>query len=58
MIDDSEIEDISKIYKDMDTDGKKRMVQAAWKLLDGQLILRDNNSLLEMKRESTEFEIR
>ena len=58
MIDDSEIEDISKIYKDMDTDGKKRMVQAAWKLLDGQLLLRDNNSLSEMKRESTEFEIR
>ncbi|GHT98668.1 hypothetical protein FACS1894142_5280 [Spirochaetia bacterium] len=55
MIDDSEIEDISNVYKDMNTEGKKKMVQAAKKLLDGQFILRD--SLSEKKRKTQNLKL-
>jgi hypothetical protein len=38
VIEDSEISDLSDVYKDMDSDGKKTMVWMAKALLDVQLV--------------------
>jgi hypothetical protein len=44
MIEDSEINDLSNVYKGMNIEGKNKMIQAAKKLLDGQLELKDNDT--------------
>jgi hypothetical protein len=38
MVEDSEITDLSDVYKDMDSDGKKTMVWMAKELLTVQLV--------------------
>jgi hypothetical protein len=38
MVDDLEIADLSKVYNEMDTDGKEKMVLMAKQLLNAQLI--------------------
>jgi hypothetical protein len=54
MVDDSEINDLSKVYKEMNPDGKKKIIRVAKKLLDGQLLLKDEG----LKNESNGTEER
>jgi hypothetical protein len=43
MADDSEIADLSEVYSEMDTDGKKKMVWMAKQLLSVQLVGKDQD---------------
>jgi hypothetical protein len=42
-VDDFEITDLSEVYKKMDTEGKKKMTQAAGKLLTVQKLFENDN---------------
>jgi hypothetical protein len=50
MVNDLEINDLCEIYREMDTDGKKKMVLMAKKLLGVQLVGKDQNMSSEYEK--------
>jgi len=54
-IDDLEIIDLSEVYKKMDITGKKKMTQAAGKLLTVQKLFENENEKLQDETPKNEF---
>jgi hypothetical protein len=53
---DFEIDDLAGVYKEMDKEGKKKMVMVAGKLLNAQKIFENEEEMIEDKSDSEKFE--